>query len=102
VPDDAERILVGACPIVGSFGAKDRLLKSAPTTLQNALETLGVPCDIKEYRDAGHSFLNRHDGTTGILFGVIGRLMGAAYHEPSAADARRRIIEFFDLHLKNN
>jgi hypothetical protein len=26
---------------------------------------------------------------------------GAGYHEPSAADARRRIVSFFDTHLKS-
>jgi dienelactone hydrolase len=32
---------------------------------------------------------------------VAGRLANADYHEPSAADARRRIVSFFDAHLKS-
>jgi carboxymethylenebutenolidase len=59
-----------------------------------------VPCDVKEYPDAAHGFLNQHDGTIGVLITVMGRLLGVGYHEPSAADARRRIIDFFDRHLK--
>ena len=32
---------------------------------------------------------------------VAGRFANAGYHEPSAADARRRIVSFFDAHLKS-
>lgn len=100
VPDDAAEILAGACPVVGSFGAKDKRLAGAASTLETALASAGVPGDVKEYPDAGHGFLNHHDGGVGVLIGVIGRLMGVGYHEPSAADARRRIVEFFDRHLR--
>jgi dienelactone hydrolase len=55
-----------------------------------------------EYPDAGHGFLNQFGGTTGVLVTVMGRLMGVGYHEPSAADARRRIIDFFDSYLKKS
>jgi carboxymethylenebutenolidase len=99
VPDDAVTILAGACPIVGSFGTKDRSLRGAASELERALVANGVECDVKEYADAGHSFLNHHEGGVGVLFRVLGRLMGAGYHEPSAADARRRIVDFFDFHL---
>ena len=97
VPDDADRFLEGACPIVGSFGAKDRGLKGAADKLERAASAAGVPHEVKEYPDAGHSFLNRHDS---VLFAVMGRIGGAAYHEPSALDARGRIVSFFDTHLK--
>lgn len=98
LPDDLDSRLRGACPIVGSFGGKDRMLRGAATRLERALEMLGVDHDVKEYPDAGHSFLNNH-GT--ILFAVVGRLFGAAYHQPSAEDARRRILAFFDRHLRS-
>ncbi len=32
---------------------------------------------------------------------VLARLSRSAYHEPSARDARRRIVAFFDEHLRN-
>ncbi len=102
VPDDAEAILAGACPVVASYGGKDRTLKGAATKLEQALVADDVPHDVKEYPDAGHGFINQHDGKVGIMIGVMGRLMGIGYHEPSALDARRRIIEFFDEHLKTN
>jgi hypothetical protein len=31
---------------------------------------------------------------------AVAKLSAASYHEPSARDARRRIIDFFDIHLK--
>jgi carboxymethylenebutenolidase len=95
VPKDAESILADACPIVGSFGAKDFTLRHAAPRLDKTLERLGVDHDIKEYPDAGHSFLNNHKTP---LFQVMG-LIGFRYHEPSATDARARIVAFFDRQL---
>jgi carboxymethylenebutenolidase len=100
VPDDAETILAAACPIVASYGGKDRQLKGTAARLQSALTANGVPCDIKEYPDAAHGFLNHHDGKVRALVAVMGRLVGIGYDEPSALDARRRIVAFFDQHLK--
>lgn len=96
VPKDAEAFLTGSCPVVGSFGAKDRTLRGAARKLETALERDGIPHDVKEYPDAGHSFLNNHDS---VLFAVFGRLMGGGYHDASASDARQRIAEFFRVHL---
>ena len=104
VPKDAGRFLVGACPIVGSFGATDRTpgMHGAADRLERALSMADVDHDVKEYPDAGHSFLNNHDrADVATLWVVMGRFTRAQYHEPSAADARRRIISFFDRHLKS-
>jgi carboxymethylenebutenolidase len=102
VPKDADRFLAGACPIVGSFGAKDRSLRGAANRLERALSAVGVDYDVKEYPDAGHSFLNNHDrADLSTLFVVMSKITGAGYHEPSAQDARRRIISFFNKHLKS-
>jgi carboxymethylenebutenolidase len=98
VPKDAERFLSGACPVVGSFGGKDRTLRGAATKLERALRENGVVHDVREYPQAGHSFLNQHDGA---LFAIVGKLMGGGgYQEGPAQDARRRITAFFDTHLK--
>jgi carboxymethylenebutenolidase len=96
LPGDAESYLQGACPIVASYGAKDRTLRGAAAKLEAALERAGVPHDVKEYPDAGHSFLNDHDS---VLFAVSGFLMGGGYEQASAEDARRRISAFFRAHL---
>jgi carboxymethylenebutenolidase len=96
VPDDAEQSLRGACPIVASYGARDRSLKGAAARLESALGKAGVPHDVKEYPGTGHSFLNDHGGAA--MF-VMQKFMGGGYHEASAADARQRIVAFFNTHL---
>jgi carboxymethylenebutenolidase len=97
VPKDADAYLRDSCPIVGSFGAKDRSLRGAADRLERALTSAGVAHDVKEYPDAGHSFLNHHDDST--LFAVSGKLIGGGPHDPSADDARQRIADFFATHL---
>ncbi len=108
VVEYTEATLRGACPIVGSFGGKDRNLRGAAQKLDQTLAALGVDHDVKEYPEAGHAFLNDHrgEGPWSVLYVVLGHfpvIAGyvGAYHEPSAQDARRRILSFFDRHLKS-
>jgi len=102
IPAEPLTALRDACPIVGSYGAKDGSLRGAAARLEGILSTLRIDHDVKEYPDCGHSFQNDHrDEKTPLLFVVMGRLTGGVdYHEPSALDARRRIASFFDRHLK--
>jgi carboxymethylenebutenolidase len=93
VPKDAETLLRGACPVVGSYGAKDRFMRVAPKRLDAALAANGVERDVKEYAGASHSFLNRHEGRVPML---IDRVSGLGRREPQATDAERRIDAFFD------
>lgn len=99
----AESFLAGACPIVGSYGAKDRANRGTAHKLDRVLEALGVDHDVKEYPDAGHEFLNDHEAAgdrSPLIFVVMGKFAGpAGYHEPSAKDARQRIVSFFNTHL---
>jgi carboxymethylenebutenolidase len=102
-PKDAESALQGACPIVGSYGGKDRspLGRRAAVRLERALTTIGVDHDVKVYPDAGHGFMMNHDPADQTpLLVVLAKLSGTRFHEPSAQDARRRIVSFFDTHLK--
>lgn len=98
-----EGSIAGACPIVGSYGAKDRANRGTAQKLGRVLAALGVDHDIKEYPDAGHAFLNDHDSAgdrNPLIFVVMGTFAGpSGYHEPSAQDARRRIAAFFRAHL---
>jgi carboxymethylenebutenolidase len=97
----SQSFLTGACPIVGSYGAKDLANRGVGQRLDRVLTAVGVDHDIKTYPDAGHSFLNDHDSADSpVLFAALGRLTGSQFHEPSAIDARRRIVDFFDQHLK--
>jgi len=102
-PKDAESALAGACPIVGSYGGKDRspLGRRAAVRLERALTAIGLDHDVKVYPDAGHGFMNDHDpADQTTLLVVLAKLSGTRFHEPSARDARRRIVSFFDKHLK--
>ncbi len=54
--------LTGACPIVASYGGRDRSLRGAAARLEKALTVVGVEHDVKEYPQAGHEFLNDHEG----------------------------------------
>ncbi len=74
-PKDAytESFLDGACPIVASYGGRDRSLRGAADRLDRALTAVGVEHDVKEDPEAGHAFLNDHDGAgdrTPLLFAV--------------------------------
>jgi carboxymethylenebutenolidase len=96
VPKDTSK-LAGACPVVASYGRRDRSLKGAAARLETALMELNVPHDVKEYPDAGHSFLNRINGGPGLR--PLMRVMAMDYHHPSAEDAWRRILTFFAEHV---
>jgi carboxymethylenebutenolidase len=102
IPPEPLTALADACPIVASYGAKDRSLRGAAAKLDGILATLGIDHDVKEYPDAGHSFLNDHSRDhIPLTFTIMGRFTGGFdFHEPSALDARERIVAFFDRHLR--
>ncbi len=89
-----------ACPIVASFGGRDRSLRDAASRLERLLTEEGIDHDVKEYPEAGHGFLNDHaPGETPVWAVIAGRYAATAYDEPSAADARERILAFFARYL---
>ena len=100
--DETARAMPRACPIVASYGANDRWpgVRKAPARLEPLLTAAGIDHDIKVYPGAGHGFLNKH-GPSDLTFGdqLLAKLVAAGYHEPSAEDARRRILVFFKKHL---
>ena len=96
LPANLDEVVDGACPVVASYGARDRSLRGAATRLEHALEHAGVPHDVKEYPDAGHGFMNRH---TNALWRVMERTGTLGYAPAPAEDARRRIVAFFAEHL---
>jgi dienelactone hydrolase len=53
VPKDSEALLAGACPIIGSYGAKDPTCRAAAARLARALMAIGVEHDVNEYPDPG-------------------------------------------------
>jgi len=102
VPKDSQTVLAGACPVVGSFGARDLTLRGAAARLDTALTAIGIAHDVKEYPAAGHGFLNDHKAAGDPIPAMVRLttpLMRYGPHEPSAQDARRRIVAFFRAHL---
>ncbi|GAA1433449.1 dienelactone hydrolase family protein [Microlunatus lacustris] len=98
IPEDVEEVLRGACPVVASYGGRDKQLVGEVPRLQAALEANDVPYDLQVYPSAGHSFLN--DVMNGpVLVRPLLRL-GHVGPEPDAAqDAWCRIEAFFRTHL---
>jgi carboxymethylenebutenolidase len=91
--------LEGSCPVVASYGAKDRVVgRAMAKRLERHLSELGVPHDIKTYEGAGHSFFSRVDGWQGVLARVP-TPMAVGYEERAAEDAWGRILAFFSEHV---
>lgn len=97
VPKDAERLLAGACPIVGSYGGRDLMGTGHPERLQRALAVLEVPNDVEVYPGAGHRFMTESGGAGAVL----GRITRMSFQPADAADAWQRIFAFFDRYLAN-
>jgi carboxymethylenebutenolidase len=95
LPPDFDAFLKTACPVVGSYGGLAKWEQGVADQLQIALERALIPHDVKEYPDAGHSFMNQH-GT--FLFKLL-RYKAIGYNEPATLDARQRIAAFFRTHL---
>lgn len=96
LPGPLPAALAGSCPVVGSYGGRDRTLKGAADRLDGALGELGITRDIVEYPQAGHAFANR------IPFGPLAplaRVVGMSYEHDAAEDAWRRVFAFFGAHL---
>lgn len=89
--------LTSSCPVVASYGAKDRSLPGTADKLEAVLAEGDVPRDVKDYPEVGHSFMN--DWNLSGPLGVLERVLGFTYSEPEAEDAWRRIFAFFGEHL---
>lgn len=91
--------LDGACPVVASYGGRDRSLPGAAERLEVALAARGVPHDVREYPRAGHSFLNPAEAGAWWLAPVARFVLHAGPEPESAADAWHRIDTFLAEHL---
>jgi carboxymethylenebutenolidase len=95
VPKDAETVLAGACPVVGSFGGRDPMGTTGPERLQRALAVLEIPHDVHIYPGAGHRFMTKTAGA-GALFATMARM---SFQPADAEDAWDRIYGFFGTYL---
>jgi len=90
--------LDGACPIIASYGARDKLTLPHARKLAQEIERLNIPSNLKIYPDAGHSFMNKAPNRAMEL---LGPLLPAhvGYNPEAAADATKRLIDFLKKHL---
>ncbi|CCE75446.1 dienelactone hydrolase family protein [Clavibacter nebraskensis] len=100
LPEDIDGVLEGACPIVASYGGRDRQLAGSADRLEAALSAHGIARDVREYPAAGHSFLNDAEMGPRPLRPVL-RAVGMGPEPASAADAWRRIDAFLHAHLRD-
>ena len=99
LPKDLDAALRGACPIVGNYGGSDSSQKGAAGKLDKALTGLGIEHDIKEYPEAGHSFMNPFENGPKVLRPIL-RRFNVGPKPAEAADAWARIDAFFADHLR--
>lgn len=98
VPRSPQR-LVGACPIVASYGAEDRVLAPHASRLESHLRVLGIPHDVHLYPNVGHSFLSWDNEPAWVTRIPFPNPTRAGYDEEAAEDAWARMLAFFGEHL---
>jgi carboxymethylenebutenolidase len=89
--------LDGLCPVVASYGSRDRVFAPMGERLAEHLAALGVPHDYKAYPDAGHSFFS-WDNVPGWM-AKLPSPMHPGYSEADAEDAWARTLDFFATHV---
>ena len=100
LPPHLDEMFGGACPIIATYGAKDRLLPSGSATkLEDALVAAGVEHDVRSYPGAGHQFLNDAMNGPKVLRPLL-KVTNAGPDPAAAVQAWKRIDEFFAQHLR--
>jgi carboxymethylenebutenolidase len=90
--------LRGVCPVVASYGEKDRLFLKQARRLEEHLTALGVAHDVKIYPGVGHSFMSYDNGPAWMT--RLPSPMHVGYSEAEAEDAWKRILAFFREHVR--
>jgi carboxymethylenebutenolidase len=90
--------LAGSCPVVASYGGRDRFLRKDARRVAAGLALSGVTHDVKVYPVAGHSFANEPEGHR--VSRVLSRpYLAIGYDDDAAEDTWSRIGSFFSEHL---
>jgi carboxymethylenebutenolidase len=94
VPDE----LAESCPVVASYGAKDRVFRREADKAARGLAEASIAHDFKVYENAGHGFMNQAEGHR--IVEAIGRpFLRLGYQREAAEDAWMRIEAFFARYL---
>jgi len=101
LPKRLESVFDGACPVVASYGGKDKSLRGAAAKLEAALSGAGVVHDVKEYPEAGHSFMTRSEGDAPAWIRPMSRsFLHVGYVDTAAEDSWERIDTLFSAALR--
>ena len=96
VPSESSE-LRGVCPVLGGYGADDRMFAKQGARLDSHLRELGTDHDVVIYPGAGHSYMSPHGGVMATI-GAWGP-MKVGYNHNAAEDSWKRIDAFFAKHL---
>jgi carboxymethylenebutenolidase len=99
LPRTLDDALDGACPIIATYGGRDKILKGRAARLEIKLAAHGVVHDVIEYPSAGHSYLNDEETGPRPLRPLM-RVAGIGPEPDSAAQGWQRIDAFFAEHLR--
>ena len=105
LPDDLDDTVAGGCPIVASFGGKDRALPGAADRLERSLERQHVPHDVKEYPGVAHAFLVDYEpkGVVRLMMRFKSAGIAQPGYDPDApAHASPRLFGFLGERLKTS
>jgi len=94
-PDDAH--LEKLCPVVASYGQKDKIFRGNAARLETVLSAAGIDNDVKLYPNAGHSFINTY---APWYTAIMGPVMAVGYHHDEAEDAWMRMLAFFEEQMQ--
>jgi carboxymethylenebutenolidase len=90
--------LDGACPIVASYGGRDKPLLAEFEKVKQEVERLNIPNDLKLYPGAGHGFMS--SAPNPVLEFLMSKLpVHAGYNPQAAADATARVLSFLKAHI---
>lgn len=87
-----------SCPVVASYGERDRVFLGKGKKLKHHLVQSGIEHDHKIYPGVGHSFMTTSRGTWLERLGELGP-MRVGYDPNAAEDAWGRMLEFFRVQL---
>ena len=95
---EAPKTIERSCPVVASFGGRDKIMLPSAPRLEAALERLGVDHDIKIYPDAGHAYMHQPPNA---FMGMLSNLppLNSGYNEAAAQDSAVRVYRFLRKHL---
>jgi carboxymethylenebutenolidase len=91
--------LARSCPVVASYGGRDRIFGKEAAKATAGLTAAGIEHDVKLYPEAGHSFMNQAEGHT-VMVALSRPLMSAGFRRDDAEDAWLRIETFISRFLR--